>query len=720
MAEGLSVGGLASGLDTNSIISGLVAIEQGRVKREEDKKSDYELKLTTFNELKSKLEDFYKKSQTLDKTTAFDIFTGTSSDEAVATITGETGAAAGNYDLKVLGLATSLKVASKTHTQAQAYTNALGYTGDFKISTSAAALKADPTVTDVTVTLDGSETLKDIAAKINAAKGTGATASIVKLGNDDYRLMLTGVDEGSKGFTLDPVAGQETLGLLSDGLGLVTSGAANQPKESIRTTWDLKLAAGGPAAATSTFAQLFNGLGTGKSITAGDTISITGTMADGTAAAATTFTIGDSAWTLQRLLTTGTDGAGANSIAAAFGGAANVDVTMNSSGEIVVTDKTNGTTTMRLNLSFTDTDASGSALAMGAAATDSAARTAFANVISEGKKAFYNMNDIPMSSQTNKDNNTVPGTVFELKRADTTQTVKLQLTYDREGIKKKVQEFLDGYNQLIKFLDEKSKVEIKKNTTQTPFGEQEAKGTKIVKGPFAGDSSILSLKSQLQSLLTNKIDELESQSLSKYASFASMGITSEQKTGFLTIDQEKFDKALDTDMEGVRRLFNTSGYMSNGAHTFGTYTKETKTGVYAYDKDAGTFDGDKDAGTSSMSAGQVSGAGDILNSITGDSTGLAVKAASGSGTVTFVRGVAGQVKLFYEKITDFVGGFMTDTGKGIQKRIDDTESRIDRLEKQVARYKDRLTKQFAGLEMSMSKLQSQSSAFQSQIGSIRR
>ena len=45
-------------MDTNSIINGLVAIEQGRVTREEDKKSDYEVKLTTFNELKSKLEDF--------------------------------------------------------------------------------------------------------------------------------------------------------------------------------------------------------------------------------------------------------------------------------------------------------------------------------------------------------------------------------------------------------------------------------------------------------------------------------------------------------------------------------------------------------------------------------------------------------------------------------------------------------------------------------------
>ena len=43
MADGMTVGGLASGLDTTSIINGLIQIEQQRVTREEKKKSDIEL-----------------------------------------------------------------------------------------------------------------------------------------------------------------------------------------------------------------------------------------------------------------------------------------------------------------------------------------------------------------------------------------------------------------------------------------------------------------------------------------------------------------------------------------------------------------------------------------------------------------------------------------------------------------------------------------------------
>ena len=170
----------------------------------------------------------------------------------------------------------------------------------------------------------------------------------------------------------------------------------------------------------------------------------------------------------------------------------------------------------------------------------------------------------------------------------------------------------------------------------------------------------------------------------------------------------------------VRRLFNTYGYTDNAAHTFGTHTKETKTGIYHYNATAVTFDSDKSGAVNTQAAGEMTGDNDILNSISGDSKGIAIKAASGSGKLTFVRGVAGQVKQFYEQITDFVGGFVTDTAKGIQKRIDDQASRIEKLEKHVAKYKSRLTLQFAQLEMSMSKLQNQSSSFQAQIGSIRR
>lgn len=693
MAEGLSVGGLASGLDTNSIINGLVAIEQRRVTNEQTKKTDSEVKLTTLNELKTKLGDFYKKAQDLDKITAFDVFKATSSNDEIATISGETAGTSGNYDIVVKQLASTLKVASNTFASGTA---AAAVSGNFKVSVSAAALKADPTITEVQVDVVAGDSLKDIANKINRVSGGGAKASVVQFGASDFRLMLTGVDEGTKGFTIDA----NGSGLAIGGLGLLTQGnSATEPDMSSRTGFNFRLSAGGAASATTPMegSTLFTGIGSAGYVV-GSTISWTGTDSQGDPRAAN-YTVA-AGHTLQNLL---------DAINADFDdGGDQVDVSLNTSGEIVITDKANGTGVFDIDFTSSVQGTLG----------ESVERSSWRNLISEGKNAFYLMNDLSVSAQSNKDNKTIGGTVFELKKVST-EVVKLQLDYDKDGIKKKVQDFLDGYNQIIKFLDEKSKVEIKKNTTQTQFGEVEGKGTQIVKGPFAGDSSILGLRNQLQQMLTSKIPELETSSLSRYASLASIGVTSEQKTGFLTIDDTRFKDALDSDMEGVRRLFNTWGYTDNASHTFGTFTRDTKTGIYAYSKDAVTFDTKKD-GTTLNAAGTIAGDGDILNSVTGDSKGISIKAASGAGNVTFVRGLAGQVKLFHEKITDFVGGFVTDTGKGIQKRIEDTKMRIERLEGQVKKFKDRLTMQFAQLEITMSKLQSQSGAFQSQIGSIRR
>ena len=692
MPEGISVGGLASGLDTNSIINGLIAIEQQRVTREETKKSDIELKLSTFNELKTKLSDFYTQAKEMDKNTVFNVFKTSSSDQTIATITGEDSATQGNFDVTVKGLASSLKVASGSFAS---NLTTLSLDGSFTISTSAAALKADPQVTTVQIDIAASDTLKDIAAKINRAKGAGCTASVLKMGDTDYRLMLTAVDEGTKAFKLAAVSGDEAKSIFDDGLGLVTQQTATTAKQSLRSDFDFRLAAGGPAVAATKISALFQSIGTANNVDAGDKIRLQGTRSTGTTFDVN-FDITDP--TLQSV-----DDVRA-ALEAAYG---NATVSISESGEFIVTDTAGGATALTMTMSLTDAG-SVSKLGMGSGV----ARTQFNNVIADGKKAFYLMNDMSVSSQTNRDNNTVTGTVFELKSVSTTK-VKLTLDYDKDGIKKKVQTYLDSFNQLLKFLDEKSKIEVTKSEAGS------SKKTQIKKGPFAGDSSILGLKSQLQSMMTGKISELTDNGISKYSSLAAMGITSEQKTNFLIINDTSFNTALDQDFEGVKRVFITGGYMTNSAHEFGTYSKDTRTGVYDIRPATGDLDTDKTSGTT-WAAATISGDtnSNILNSTEGDSKGLAVKAATGSGVgkVVFVRGVAGQIKDFYDKITNFVDGFVSTTAKNYGDRIKDADSRIERLEKQVAGAKQRLTTQFANLELSISKLKSQSGAFASQLG----
>lgn len=702
MAENLSVGGLASGLDTTSLINGLLQLERNKVTRAEEKKSSYEVKLDKFTELSTKLQEFADLAKGMDKLTAFNLFKSVSSNDNLATIEGDTDATSGNYDVKVLGLANSQKVASGSFSS---QLSALGLSGSFTLSTTSDYQKTSPLETSVQVDISSTDSLKDIVGKINRSKGSGATASIVNMGNNDYRLMLTSTQEGTQAFTLDAVGGSGILG--GTGLNLVSG------RESIRTDFNFRLAEGGAADTTTALVgtDLFYGLGSSNAATAGDTISWTATDANGVNQDGS-FVLGAGS-TMQDLL---------DAIKTEFDdGGDQVDVSLNASGEIVITDRTGGTSSFSLSMSFTDGDASGSSMTLGSGAR----KTEFSNVISEGKNAFYLLNDISIASQSNTDKTTVVGTKINLKRVDAGETVKLTLNRDNDQVLEKVREFIVGYNTIIKYLNEQSKVEIKDKKEQSPLDQLQNQGKaadKVTRGAFAGDSSILGLKQQLQNLVTGRISELTEQGLSKFDSLASIGITTLRNDGTLDIDEEEFKEALDVDFEGVRRLFVTFGYSDTAGVEYGTSTKDTRTGVYAFNTATNQIDTNRTTAGVSYGTGSLTGDSNILNSDSGDSKGLAIKfTAAASGSITFVRGIAGQVQQWHKQINDFVNGFSTETKKSLRNRIQDETKRIERLESQVEKYRQRLVDQFSNLELAIARLQSQSSAFSSSgIGAVRR
>jgi flagellar capping protein FliD len=365
-------------------------------------------------------------------------------------------------------------------------------------------------------------------------------------------------------------------------------------------------------------------------------------------------------------------------------------------------------------------DVNGNVLGQGAARTD------FANVISTGKKAFYLLNELSMSSLSNKDETTIVGTKIHLKKADPTETVKLTLNRDPNLVLEKVREFIVAYNGVIKFINDNSKVEIKDKDANSTLLEQlqgnSGNKTTVERGPFAGDSSILGLKQQLQNLMTSRIPELSEQGLSQYSSLAAIGVTTKRNDGTLDIDEERFKEALDVDFEGVRRLFITYGYSDNPDLEYGTSTKDTRTGVYSVNTATNQFDTKRLASEIVYGNGTLSAGGIVLNSESGDSKGLAVKfGAATTGSMTFIRGIAGQVKAWHDQINDFVNGFSSETKKTLDRRIKDETKRIDKLESQVDRFRQRLIAQFSNLEISIARLQQQSGAFQqSAIGFSRR
>ncbi len=686
--ESLSVGGLASGLDTNAIIDGLTDLERLKVSRLENRQKSYEVKLDAFNQLKSQISEFASTAEGFSKVEAFNLFNSKSSDEENVTVSGTEDAIPGSYQVEVESLATSWKVTSKAFTST---VQAFGFAGKFEISTTKETIENDPTKTAIEIQVDANDTLKDIVAKINAADGSGAKASIISLGADDYRLVLSAVDEGTQSFSIKDTGGVNILD--AGGLDIISY------QQRVQSDFNFRLETVGAAASTTLLTDVFSGIGINSDVDAGDEIQIVGTDANGIAVGGNL--ILGAASTIQDLL---------NQTKTIFeGNGATVDVSLNSSGEIIITDTSGGVQEMTLEMSFNDLNASGSTMQLTPAGSQGKVQNVFNNVLTEGKKAFFNIDGLSVASDSNKNDTVVTGTVFELHKAELGKIVDVELSRDISGIKEKIQSFIDGYNGIISFLNEKSRVNLSDTTDADPNAKQEIKS----KGPFAGDSTILRIKSDLRSMLTSVIDQLSAST--NYSSAATIGISSQGLDGTVSIDDEKLDKALKLDFEGVRRLFINSGFSDNPAHSMGRFTKDTKTGIYEIDADNNKFDSLSGAGFN-MVDGQRSG--EVLTSSEGDSMGLSIEASSGTGSFTFIRGIAGQIAKYWEESSDTFNGLFTQTGESLQSNIDEYKKRVVTMEEKVEAYRQRLINQFSNLEQAMSRLQQQSSSFQSQIGAL--
>ena len=675
----LQVGGLVSGLDTNSIIDGLTQIEQNRVTREQAASDLVTAQRAAFNNLATQVYNFSSAATAISKTTTFDIFKSTSNDDELATVTGKTGGSAGSFEVVVQQLATATKASSRNFT---ATNTSLNLTGSIEISRSRTAIDNDPTKKTNTIEIKSTDALKDIVTKINAAEGTGVKASILNLGDGQNRLVLTAVDQGSDSFNIKELSGN-AFSDSTTGLGILDT------QQSIRTDFSLLKSEGMPATEDTKFSDLFTSIG-GNRLTENDTITISGASANGDIAT-TDFVIHKATSTVKDLL---------DQVRTLY---PDTDVSMNESGEIVLSNTGTGTGTMSISMAYKGQDAT-STMSLGA----SKAQNVFSNLINEGTRAFYTLDGMAVSSQSNTDDDTVVGAAINLKKADATQVVKLTVSQDTDAVKAKVQSFVDAYNTVMSFIADQTKVVVSdaKSTNSKDGGVQS-------KGPLANNATVSRLKQQLTSLMTSPIKLLEGKT--QYTSLSRLGITTDRKTGLLTVDDDKITDAIKTDFDGVKSLFTTSGYSSNPKFEMGRYdSKNTKSGVYTIDADASTFG----VADNSSQTAAATRAGDILLSRTGDSKGLSITApvGSGQGTFTFVRGLASQITSYVDNAKDTVNGIFIKSDQTYQNRISEYDKRVDKLQTQVDNYKTRLTTQFAALEQSMQRLKSQSAAFSAQLG----
>ena len=200
--------GIGSGIDINSIVTQLVALERRPLQLMKTDATRLQEQVSSFGKMQSLYSGLQTASNALTGASLWTRSAATSSDASVVSSTGGDGAAAGNYAVSVQALATSQTLASAT-----TYTAATSLVGSGSLSFQLGTWNADqsaftdkPDAAAVSIELTATDTLQSLRDKINASSA-GVSASIVSDATG-VRLSLRSASTGAEnGFRVAAVEG---------------------------------------------------------------------------------------------------------------------------------------------------------------------------------------------------------------------------------------------------------------------------------------------------------------------------------------------------------------------------------------------------------------------------------------------------------------------------------------------------------------------------------
>lgn len=216
---GITATGLGSGLDIESIVTGLMRIEQRPLNVLQQRQSDVNTKISSYGDLKSSLSKFRTAMTSLKSLSAFEIYSATSSDETVFTAKANSSAVPGSYSIDFSQAGHQLATADKENST---LVIANSTTSTFASGTMRIALTSDATQY-FEINVNGSnDTLDGIRDAINnATDNIGVKATIINV-DTGSRLVITADDTGTdSAFSITDTSGNvaSTLNFATVGVG---------------------------------------------------------------------------------------------------------------------------------------------------------------------------------------------------------------------------------------------------------------------------------------------------------------------------------------------------------------------------------------------------------------------------------------------------------------------------------------------------------------------
>lgn len=309
------------------------------------------------------------------------------------------------------------------------------------------------------------------------------------------------------------------------------------------------------------------------------------TLSDGTGKALATLTIDSTNNTLAGIK------AAINAQTGTTGVTATIIGNANSKYHLVLTGKDAST-----SFSLTDNLTSGTGESLSTTKTQSAQQ---AVVIIDGVAVTSNSNTVTdaisgvtlnLSTVNTSSGGSSTGTEDITKpwtwaKPPTYASTTMNITGDASALKEKITTFVSSYNSIMSWINEGYKTKTSADTTstsKTTSSTSTSTSTEDVLSDYLrGDSTVSSIKRNLQSILTGSINTTGSAH-----ALTDLGIST-NKDGTLTVNSSKLDTALKGDVNGLVSLLAGEGTTDGVMKKFNTYlTQQTgaASGMYATKK----------------------------------------------------------------------------------------------------------------------------------------
>ncbi len=176
------------------------------------------------------------------------------------------------------------------------------------------------------------------------------------------------------------------------------------------------------------------------------------------------------------------------------------------------------------------------------------------------KDALFSVNGVSSSRATNLVTEVISGVTLNLKQV-TSGPVTINVGQDTETVTKRMEDFVKAYNELRTKVNE-----------LTAFDPKTKKG-----GLLLGDSSVTTMMSQLRRQMTEVVSGLGN----GVSSLASVGLSTNPKTGLLSFDSALFSQKLSSSANDMTALLAADGRPTDSQISYGNSSSATKAGTYA-------------------------------------------------------------------------------------------------------------------------------------------